>query len=492
MRTFTFVALLLTLFQCYGKTQIGLQKHQASKNRKHDLLSQTESNVSKLPLVASSPASNDVYKGVACIIGGFLAHLTYGSLYCWGNFLSYSPPQLRFFDGQEHPNQPDALQVMPITLLAQCLTMPLGPLLVKRLGPQKTQLIGSVLVALGVYLASFTKTLRDFLAFYSVLFGAGVGLAYTAPMTAAWNYMPDKKGLVSGVILTGFGGGGFIFNLIGTKLVNPKNLEALLGKFPEEVYSNFPNMLRKLASLYLTFSLVGSLLIIEKKDIKLVSAPTVNQSGGKGGSSATALSGPSGVGVIQALQTKQFWMLWFMVITSASAGLNVASVYKQFASTSPNLTGDSFQSLVGGLGALFNALGRLFWGNLSDTIGFKKSFIILTVMQSALHFLFPKSTVSKQAFAAVTCLCYFCLAGNFALMPPAVQRLFGSRNGTLIYGLLYSAFATAAVGGMQVAKALNVALGWEKSFQSLAAVSLIATLITSFVFPISSYTESTI
>jgi OFA family oxalate/formate antiporter-like MFS transporter len=84
-----------------------------------------------------------------------------------------------------------------------------------------------------------------------------------------------------------------------------------------------------------------------------------------------------------------------MVVSSASAGLNVASIYKQFAATSSALSGDSYQALVGGFGALFNGLGRLFWGVLSDKIGFKKSFMLLTVLQSALHFVLAKSASSK-------------------------------------------------------------------------------------------------
>ena len=48
---------------------------------------------------------------------------------------------------------------------------------------------------------------------------------------------------------------------------------------------------------------------------------------------------------------------------SGTAGLNTAGVYKSFGMTVEALNDDAFQSLVGGLGALFNGLGRLFWGS---------------------------------------------------------------------------------------------------------------------------------
>lgn len=68
-----------------------------------------------------------------------------------------------------------------------------------------------------------------------MVFGIGAGTAYTAPMTAGWKWLPSQKGLVSGIILTGYGVGGFLFNLLGTKLFNPNNLNPnSAGFFPAE------------------------------------------------------------------------------------------------------------------------------------------------------------------------------------------------------------------------------------------------------------------
>lgn len=79
-------------------------------------------------LVAEGSTTIDARtRGFACIIGGALAHLTLGTIYCWANFMSYSPPHLRFYDGLEHKGvQPDALIVIPMTIIAQCFAVPLG------------------------------------------------------------------------------------------------------------------------------------------------------------------------------------------------------------------------------------------------------------------------------------------------------------------------------------------------------------------------------
>ena len=104
---------------------------------------------------------------------------------------------------------------------------------------------------------------------------------------------------------------------------------------------------------------------------------------------------PKGLTLSQALRTKQFWILWSMIITCATAGLNTAAVYKQFASTSVALTGDEFQALVGGIGALFNGVGRIFWGGVSDRLGFKASFTVLSILQAALMLTYTLAAGSK-------------------------------------------------------------------------------------------------
>lgn len=151
----------------------------------------------------TEPSSEDTRKGYLCILGGALTHLMLGTLYCWGNFLSYAPESLRFWDGKPHVGSPDALFVLPLTIVFQALAMPFGPMIVKKFGAKYAMLFGATLTFLGVFLASFQTNLLMFMLFYSVMFGAGCGIAYTPPMIAGWSFLPNAKGLVSGAILAG-------------------------------------------------------------------------------------------------------------------------------------------------------------------------------------------------------------------------------------------------------------------------------------------------
>ena len=86
----------------------------------------------------------------------------------------------------------------------------------------------------------------------------------TLQRLSLWQWFPKNKGLVSGAVLTGFGAGGFVFNYIGKKIINPKGLQAVDGVFPQEIYDNFPVMLRKLAVIYFVMALAGGAFVVSR------------------------------------------------------------------------------------------------------------------------------------------------------------------------------------------------------------------------------------
>lgn len=104
---------------------------------------------------------------------------------------------------------------------------------------------------------------------------------------------------------------------------------------------------------------------------------------------------------------------------------------------------------------------------------------------------FPTTSLDIQlAFAVNTCMLFFALAGNFALFPPVIYGLFGPKAGTVIYGMLYSAFATASVVGGIVTKLMVKSVGWAMVFQTLAFMSIVATLLVQALTSIASYSGS--
>ncbi len=125
---------------------------------------------------APSAGEEQQWKGLLAMLGGIMIHLTCGSMYCWGNLISYLPPTLKYWAGSEGTGPADAQLVLPLILVAQMIGMPFGPLLEKQLGPRLTALVGALMMGSGVFLASYATKLANFVWLYSMLFGVGVGV----------------------------------------------------------------------------------------------------------------------------------------------------------------------------------------------------------------------------------------------------------------------------------------------------------------------------
>lgn len=74
----------------------------------------------------------------------------------------------------------------------------------------------------GVILASFADSMVAFIVYYGCINAIGCGMQYLVPLVVAYEYFPEKKGFVTGLIMGAYGMGSFIFNPLSSYLVNPK------------------------------------------------------------------------------------------------------------------------------------------------------------------------------------------------------------------------------------------------------------------------------
>jgi len=81
------------------------------------------------------------------------------------------------------------------------------------------------------------------------------------PVKICWGYYPNRKGIVSGIIIGVFGLGSFTFNMISSNLINPNGLSPTGDLYPEEVYSRFPWALRILSGIWFGLSVIGFLFL---------------------------------------------------------------------------------------------------------------------------------------------------------------------------------------------------------------------------------------
>lgn len=137
-------------------------------------------------------------------------------------------------------------------------------------------LIGGFFFSLPIFICSFVTNFLLFAALYSIILGFGFGLIYMLPIRNAWLFYPERKGMVSGLILSCYSIGAIAWIFLSTALANPDNLPAsehiYNGKEIEKFYppdspvaDNVPNMLCVLSYCFLTMTVLATLLITKKE-----------------------------------------------------------------------------------------------------------------------------------------------------------------------------------------------------------------------------------
>ena len=161
-----------------------------------------------------SRRNHSKFHGYLTLIGGLCIHLFCGNLYLWGNIQNYV---VSYFHYNFHDNTATLklAQIMfPITFTVQTFFNPIGAYLQKKYNPKLIIAFGASVMLGSIYICTFIKNWYLFLMFYGIGFPTGIGLVYYTPIVCCWEWFPEKKGLMTGIIVAGFGFGSFIFGFV--------------------------------------------------------------------------------------------------------------------------------------------------------------------------------------------------------------------------------------------------------------------------------------
>ncbi|XP_046578488.1 uncharacterized protein LOC124286187 isoform X1 [Haliotis rubra] len=165
-------------------------------------------------------------RGILSVLGGFLVHLTLSTVYVFGNMNPYVTSYLRGGDENSTVRYTQTIWISIAQSISMAGSMPVLGLLEQRIHPKYCALIGSWIFSLGMALTYWTvrHSLGLTILTYGVIHGAGKGMAYPAAVKCGLEWFPKRKGLVTGLIIAGIGGGTFVFNEVITHFINPNNL----------------------------------------------------------------------------------------------------------------------------------------------------------------------------------------------------------------------------------------------------------------------------
>jgi OFA family oxalate/formate antiporter-like MFS transporter len=336
-----------------------------------------------------------------------------------------------------------------------------GGIWMRRAGPRTVALTAGVLYGLGVFLASFTDGRLWWLyCSYGVMGGIGLGLGYIVPVATLVKWFPDKRGLITGIAVTGFGSGALITAPIATRLM------ASVGT------------LQTFAILGVVYfvAVIGSALFMQNP-------PAGYRPDGWAPSAAQQQQRATRPYTLEeALRTWQWYGLWTLLFLNTTAGIAIISQAAPMVQEITNVSAASAASLVGII-SIANGAGRLVWAWLSDVIGRRSVFLVMFPLQAAIFWLLP-SVESYPAFTALVVLVLLCYGGGFGTMPAFAADYFGAEHVGSIYGLMLTAWGFAGVLGPTLIATLRESRGrYNEALYLIAGLMLASTIIPVIVRP---------
>lgn len=174
---------------------------------------------------------------------------------------------------------------------------------------------------------------------------------------------------------------------------------------------------------------------------------------------------------------RDFILIWLMVFFNWQAISYTQVFWKIFGLNYLNID-DRSLSFLGAVSSVFNIMGRIFWGFISDLTSFKTALILMSMLMSFLTVTLTFSGLcGKITYCIWVCLIFFCHAGTFSIFPSITAHTFGTRNFGPIFGLLFTARAFSSIINAMLAAVIlnnvgNIAMCAVVSISSFISIML--------------------
>ncbi|MCF6171425.1 MAG: OFA family MFS transporter [Bacteroidales bacterium] len=400
------------------------------------------------------------------VFGAVLIQLALGAIYAWSVFT----PKLV----EAGLTKSDTQWVFAIGLASFAVVMVFAGKKLVSWGPQKLTFIGGLVLGLGYFLAGlFGGTgFWTLVLLIGLVGGAGIGFAYVVPIAVGMRWFPDKKGMITGLAVAGFGFGAMLW----VKLAGSWGhlIENIGLSYTFIVYGIIFAIMVIVGGLWMKFPPAGwKPEGFEEAEVKVTS-----KTDDKEFSSNEMLSKP------------QFFLIFLTFVFSAGAGLmsiGLMKLYPMEALQANGLSNVEASAVAGTAMAVFfslaNGLGRIIWGTLSDKLGRKTSIIIMTATQGFLVILFTYMAGNEYLLYLGATLIGFNFGGNFALFPTITADTFGAKNVGQNYPFVFLAYGVGGILGPILGGKMGDLGNFPMAFTISGIAVLLGTLLMLFLKP---------
>jgi OFA family oxalate/formate antiporter-like MFS transporter len=387
-------------------------------------------------------------------VAGILMQVALGAVYAWSVFRVPLAKQFHWSISQ-------ITLTFTIAIMVVGFASFFGGLWSKRVGPRVVAITGGVLYGGGLILASFSSIGLWWLYLsYGVIGGTGLGFAYIVPIYILVKWFPDRRGLMTGIAVGGFGFGALITAPLATHLIQT------VGVLHTFAY---------LGIAFLLITVVTGFFMQNPPEGWVPAGWAPIQTQNVEGAVTSYTLG-------QALKTWQWWALWLLLFLNTSAGISIISqespMFQEFANTTATIAAGMV-----GIVAIGNALGRVFWAWASDLLGRRATFVVMFLLQIGLFWLIP-SLHTAGIVTLVSFIILMCFGGGFGTLPAFTADYFGPANIGSIYGLILTAWGFASAFGPLLIAHMRQATGnYTRGLHMIAGIMALSIILPLLIKP---------
>lgn len=398
------------------------------------------------------------------VLGAVLVQLSLGAIYAWSVFT----PALKTAGWSKLDTQ----LVFSIGLAVFALVMVWAGRRIAVWGPRRLAATGGLVLGAGYLLAGLLGG-TNFWAValgVGVVGGAGIGLGYVVPIAVAMRWFPDKKGMITGIAVAGFG-----FGAMGwVKLADSwGHLIPSIG----------------LANTFIVYGVAFAALVLTGC-LWMVFPPGGWLPQGWTPPPKTEANGGHDFSPGEMLKSIQFYLIFITFAFGASAGLMAVGLMKLYPMEALQASGYSLaeaSAIAGTAMAVFfslaNGIGRIAWGMISDKIGRKRAILLMSATQGVIFLAFTQMAGSEMLLYLGAMLIGFNFGGNFALFPTITADTFGTNSVGQNYPYVFLSYGVGGIAGPILGGALGDLGNFPLAFTICGSACLLGAVLIFFVRP---------
>lgn len=375
-----------------------------------------------------------------------------GAVYGWSVF---KKPLM----GAEHWSETAVQLNFTLAILFLGFGTIIGGLWQDKAGPRKVATTAGLIYGLGYMvsgMAAAHHSLNWLYIGYGVLTGIGMGMGYICPVATLVKWFPDRRGLMTGVAVCGYGFGA-----------------AVMGPFAawEVIHYGVP-------ATFWTLGIVYLLVVVSAAQFYANPPAGWRPAGWEPRTSVARAATVVDFTVGEALGTWQFYLLFLLLFLNVSAGIMIISQASPMAQEMVGMTVLRAAAMVSVI-SLCNGFGRVFWAWVSDYLGRSRVYFLLFLIQVAIFIMLPRIH-SLSLFTISFAIIGLCYGGGFGTMPSFTADFFGAKAMGGIYGIILLAWGLAAIPSPIMIAHIHQNLGrYAPAINVIAVVMLVA-----LIFPI--------